>query len=76
LRVLLIVTFIVGLDFATDFHMSKHPVTVVIAFLILIFVVCPLFTLWFVSIELKDDKPRETSPEPPVQPPLSPTLGG
>jgi hypothetical protein len=53
---LLIGAFITALDFATGFHMSEHPITVAIAFSILVFIVCPLFSWWFVSIELKGEK--------------------
>jgi hypothetical protein len=61
LTALVTVAFITALDFATDFHLSKHPITVAIAFLILFFVVCPLITLRFVSLRLRDEKPRESS---------------
>jgi hypothetical protein len=56
LAALVTVAFITALDFATGFHMSEHPITVAIAFSILVFIVCPLFSLWFVSIELKGEK--------------------
>ena len=48
--------FITALDLATGFHMIEHPITVAIAFSILVFIVCPLTALWFVSIELKGER--------------------